>query len=151
MMRYIYITANRTLSFEERNVALACESSETRNPVRMSGGGTGGPGEPRSVAFTKLLSRTPLRGPRADFRGRRGASDDQGSRHEGRDRRRGVPERRPGEHDHRDVPDHDFADGSGHGARVTGLPVHLDDLREQAEVPRPRLCVPEGEGRDLHL
>src|SRR6266566_7322940 len=113
MMRHIYITANRAWSFEERNVALACESSKTRNPVRMSGGGTGWPGEPRSVAFTNLLSRTPLRGPRADFRGGRGAPDDQGSRHEGRDRRRGVPECRSREHDHRDVPDHDVTDGSG--------------------------------------
>src|SRR5213083_3010115 len=34
MMRHIYITANRTLSFEERNVMCACVSSKTRNPVR---------------------------------------------------------------------------------------------------------------------
>src|SRR6266513_5754371 len=32
MMRHIYITANRTLSLEERNVMCACVSSKTRNP-----------------------------------------------------------------------------------------------------------------------
>jgi len=32
MMRHIYITANRALSLEERNVMCACVSSKTRNP-----------------------------------------------------------------------------------------------------------------------
>src|SRR5439155_3619165 len=38
MMRHIYITANRRLSSEERDVMPACASSETPNPVRTSGG-----------------------------------------------------------------------------------------------------------------
>src|SRR5438132_3184790 len=151
MMRHTYITANRTLSAEEHNVMLAWRPRTRGTWFGCPEGGTERPREPRNVAFTNLLSRTPLRGPRADFRGRRGAPDHQGSRHEGRDRRRGVPKRRPREHDHCDVPHHNVADRSGDSARVTGLPVHLDDLREQAEVPRPRVRVPEGEGRDLHL
>src|SRR3989454_5338589 len=67
MMRHIYITANRTLFFKERNVALACESSKRETRFGRSEGGTGWPGESRSVAFANLLSRSPLRGPRADF------------------------------------------------------------------------------------
>src|SRR5438132_5930208 len=67
MMRHTYIIANRRLSSEERDVMPACASSKRGTRFGRPEGRTERPGEPQSVAFTNLLSRTPLRGPRAVF------------------------------------------------------------------------------------
>src|SRR3972149_1935955 len=88
---------------------------------------------------------------RTEDRGRGGDPDLQGRRPEGRDRRRRVPERGPREHHRVDVPHLDDAGGPGVRPRVGGLPLPFDDLREEAEVSRPRVRPAGVEGRDLHL
>src|SRR5439155_6042707 len=104
----------------------------------------------RQIRFANVLSPDlPTRAGR--FLGRRRAADDQGSGLEGRDGRRWVPERRTRGHDHGDVPDNGSEGRPSRRPRISRLPVPLDDLREEAEVPRARLCVEVPEARDLHL
>src|SRR5438034_6849026 len=105
---------------------------------------------PWRIRFANVLSPDlPTRAGR--FLGRRRAANDQGSGLEGRDGRRRVPERRPSEHDYGDVPDHGSEGRPGRRPRISRLPVLIDDLREQAEVPRARLRVEGPEARDFHL
>src|SRR5438094_1145400 len=85
------------------------------------------------------------------FLGRGRAADDQGSGLEGRDVGRRVPERRPREHDHGDVPDHAPDARPSRRPRTSRLPVFNAYLREEAEVPRARLRVEGPEARDFHL
>src|SRR5437762_13524423 len=90
---------------------------------------------PWRIRFANVLSPDlPTRAGR--FLGRRRAADDQGSRFEGRDGRRRVPERRPSEHDYGDVPDHEPEVRPSRRPRISRLPIPLDDLREEAEVDR---------------
>src|SRR5438093_657049 len=124
MMRQIYITANGALTRPDGGLL----------PRRR--------GLCWRIRFANVLSPDlPTRAGR--FLGRRRAADDQGSRFEGRDGRRRVPERRPREHDYGDVPDHGSEGRPSRRPRISRLPVPLDDLREEAEVPRARLCVPD--------
>src|SRR5947199_3456518 len=132
MMRQIYITANGALTRPDGGLL----------PRRR--------GLCWRIRFANVLSPDlPTRVGR--FLGRRRAADDQGSGFEGRDGRRRVPERRPREHDYGDVPDHGSEGRPSRRPRISRLPVPLDDLREEAEVPRARLCVEVPEARDFHL
>src|SRR5207249_449184 len=133
MMRQIYITANGALG------ATGWRAAPTTSRTR-----------PWRIRFANVLSPDlPTRAGR--FLGRRRAADDQGSGLEGRDGRRRVPERGPREHDHSDVPDHEPEVRPSRRPRIPRLPVLIDDLREEAEVPRARLRVEGPEARDFHL
>src|SRR5438094_8965556 len=133
MMRQIYITANGAVDATGWRA-----SSPTSRTL------------PWRIRFANVLSPDlPTRAGR--FLCRRRAADDQGSGLEGRDRRCRVPERRPREHDHGDVPDPGSEGRPSRRPRISRLPVPLDDLREEAEVPRARLRVEVPEARDFHL
>src|SRR5438046_3763887 len=104
MMRQIYITANGAL--DATGWRAASLTSRTL---------------PGRIRFANVLSPDlPTRAGR--FLGRRRAADDQGSGLEGRDGRRRVPERRPSEHDHGDIPDHEPEVRPSRRPRISRLP-----------------------------